>query len=119
MNTGRTAGIGKPFVASRFLLALCGGLAFVSGCAESELPTYYGQSQVPLIGASVNGTDVLAGMFSEEGHTVAFRRSLISSDLESVDAIVWFPNDYACLRPSFASGSTIGSRSIPGEPSYT
>jgi hypothetical protein len=80
-------------------ISLCGALVLIIGCADTDLPTYYGRAQVPLIGASVNGTDVLAGMFSAAGHTVAVRRTLITSDMESVDAVVWFPNDYAVPSP--------------------
>lgn len=99
MKTARTTDIASPRVARRIRAALCGTLLLIAGCAEADLPTYYGQPQIPLIGASVNGTDVLAGMFSAAGHTVAFRRTLITSDMESVDAIVWFPDDYAAPSP--------------------
>lgn len=99
MKTARSTDISNPLVAQCIRAALYGTLVLIAGCAEAVLPTYYGQSQIPLIGASVNGTDVLAGMFSAAGHTVAFRRTLITSDMESVDAIVWFPNDYAAPSP--------------------
>ena len=84
-----------PFVVQPVGAVLCGVLVLIAGCAEADLPTYYGRSQIPLVGASVNGTDVLAGMFTAAGHTVAFRRTLITSEMDSVDAIVWFPDDYA------------------------
>jgi hypothetical protein len=75
------------------LFAIC--LLAVGGCGEPELENYYGRRQLPLVGASVNGTDVLAAMFAEAGHTVAVRRALITSGMESVDTIVWFPDDFA------------------------
>jgi hypothetical protein len=65
-----------------------------SGCTE-PLNTDYGRhNQRPLPG-SVNGTDVLAGMFTEAGHKVSFRRALITSNLENANTIVWFPDDFA------------------------
>jgi hypothetical protein len=74
----------------------CGVLALAAGgCAEHNLDTYYGRRQLPLSGASVNGTDVLAAMFAEAGHTVAARRVLLTSDMEAVNTIVWFPDDLA------------------------
>jgi hypothetical protein len=84
-------------VAVHPLAVALGGLALlISGCASQDLETDYGRRQAaaPLSSASVNGTDVLAGMFSEAGHDVASRRILISSEFKSVDTIVWFPDDY-------------------------
>jgi len=70
-------------------------LAVLAGCREPELDTYYGHQQIPGLSASVNGTDVLASMFEQQGHKVLTRRTLISSQMASVDTIVWFPDDYA------------------------
>jgi hypothetical protein len=72
---------------------LLGGVS-LSGCGLTELPTYYGRQQITLMDASVNGTDVLAGMLEAAGHEVIERRSLITSAMQSIDAIVWFPNDH-------------------------
>jgi hypothetical protein len=99
MKMSHIAAIGYPLGTRPVGALLCGALVLIAGCAETDLPTYYGQSQVTLIGASVNGTNVLAGMFTAAGHTVAVRRTLITSDMESVDAVVWFPNDYAAPSP--------------------
>src|SRR4051812_45252182 len=63
------------------------------GCGQAELPTYYGRRQTTFVDASVNGTDVLAGMLEGAGHEVIDRRNLVTSAMQSVDAIVWFPND--------------------------
>jgi hypothetical protein len=60
-----------------------------------ELQSYYGRHQIPAVSASVNGTDVLAGMFREAGHEVYFRRTLVTSQMEAADTVVWFPDDYA------------------------
>jgi hypothetical protein len=62
---------------------------------NQELPSYYGRHQIPALSASVNGTDVLAGMFREAGHEVYFRRTLVTSQMEAADTVVWFPDDYA------------------------
>jgi hypothetical protein len=68
--------------------------ASLSGCGPAELPTYYGRQQSTFTDASVNGTDVFAGMLEGAGHEVIERRNLITSAMQSIDAIVWFPNDY-------------------------
>jgi hypothetical protein len=76
------------------MLLAWGAVALVSGgCGTSDLETTYGRQQRPLETASVNGTDVLAGMFADTGYEFLSRRTLISSELKSVDTIVWFPND--------------------------
>jgi hypothetical protein len=67
----------------------------VCGCANPELESYYGRHQIPSQSASVNGTDVLAGMFRDAGHQVHFRRTLVTSQMEAADTIVWFPDDFA------------------------
>ena len=65
------------------------------GCMPDSLPDYYGRPQVLTGVVSVNGTDVLAGMFGKAGHEVSFRRVLMSSDMESANTVVWFPDDFA------------------------
>src|SRR6478672_9469215 len=65
----------------------------LAGCGPAELPTYYGRQQTTFLDASVNGTDVFAGMLERAGHEVSERRSLITSAMQSIDAIVWLPND--------------------------
>jgi len=65
----------------------------LAGCGPAELPTYYGRQQTTFLDASVNGTDVFACMLERAGHEVSERRSLITSAMQSIDAIVWFPND--------------------------
>ncbi|MBI3840137.1 MAG: hypothetical protein HY288_19620 [Planctomycetia bacterium] len=73
---------------------MCAHLALLaSGCTE-PLNTSYGRHNERPMPGSVNGTDVLAGMFSEAGHKVAFRRTLITSNLEETSTIVWFPDDF-------------------------
>ncbi len=71
-------------------------LMAVVGCSNRELNTSYGrQQEAPLVdSASVNGTDVLAGMFKQAGHDVARRRVILSGEFEAVDTIVWFPDDF-------------------------
>ncbi|MEX0978303.1 MAG: hypothetical protein WDZ48_05605, partial [Pirellulales bacterium] len=70
-------------------------LTLLCGCMDQELDTYYGRHEIPALSASVNGTDVLAEMFKTAGHDVYFRRTLVTSEMEAADTIVWFPNDYA------------------------
>jgi hypothetical protein len=80
--------------------AACAPVALLlAGCQPGELPTEYGRRQAALAPASVNGTDVLAGMFEAAGHEVFGRRSLITSAMESIDAIVWFPDGFAAPSP--------------------
>ncbi|HEV3024016.1 MAG TPA: hypothetical protein VGX76_16185, partial [Pirellulales bacterium] len=82
-------------LAARSTLSLaCALLLAAGGCADPELDTLYGRQRLPLGWASVNGTDVLAEMFAEARHEVTSRRTLITSDMQSVDAIVWFPDDF-------------------------
>lgn len=83
----RKHGTAVPVVAALFALVVCG--------CNPQLQDYYGQHQIPALSASVNGTDVLAGMFREAGHEVYFRRTLVTSQMEAADTVVWFPNDYA------------------------
>lgn len=73
-------------------------LASTAGCGAPHLDTYYGRDQIGGMSASVNGTDVLQAMFEARGHKVVTRRSLVTKRMESVDTIVWFPDDYAVPR---------------------
>ena len=91
----RKSTIGTERAGSLWIVLACGAVLLAGGCAQEELDTTYGRMRVPLERASVNGTDVLAGMFSAAGHQVASRRTLITSDLASAQTIVWFPDDYA------------------------
>jgi hypothetical protein len=79
----------------RIALVLCAGLGLaIGGCAE-ELDVSYGGLSPRFAPASVNGTDVLAGMFTSAGYEVATRHVLIASNLDTVQTIVWFPDDYS------------------------
>ncbi len=75
-------------------MLLCG----IVGCGPSELETSYGARRQPLEMPSVNGIDVLAEMFRAAGDDVQFRGVLIRSDMRSIDAVVWFPNDFAAPK---------------------
>lgn len=77
------------------LAATLACLVALVGCREPDLDTYYGHQQVTGLTASVNGTDVLASMFEQQGHRVLARCTLMTSQMESIDTIVWFPDDYA------------------------
>ncbi len=57
------------------------------------LDTQYGSSSGNYWPTSINGTDVLATMFSDAGFEVSTRRVLITSSMENVQTIVWFPDD--------------------------
>jgi hypothetical protein len=83
-----------------WLLPALGGLALtVGGCAEQDLETSYGGQRSLLSTASVNGTDVFANLFTAAGHEVDSRRVLITSAMQSVETIVWFPDDFAAPEP--------------------
>ncbi|REK06803.1 MAG: hypothetical protein DWQ37_22445 [Planctomycetota bacterium] len=96
-----TRALARP-LASLAPFARCGiacALLLACGCGFNDgLPTYYGRheigGQTASLKASVNGTDVLAGMFSEAGHNVYFRTSLVTSQMQGADTIVWIPNAY-------------------------
>ncbi|MDZ7616169.1 MAG: hypothetical protein U1E05_04145, partial [Patescibacteria group bacterium] len=69
-------------------------VSLVAGCAD-RLPTEYGRRTGAEGGASVNGTAVLADMFTAAGHRV-FSWSALSPRLqEQADCIVWFPDDFS------------------------
>jgi len=84
-------GVRRPAGRARLLGVLL--VAMCCGCTESQLDTYYGRRQLQMSGASVNGTDVLASMFTAAGHTVSFRRALLTNGMSTVNTIVWVPND--------------------------
>jgi hypothetical protein len=65
------------------------------GCGRDELVTRYGRHRNSGDNASVNGTDVLADMFTAAGHDVHFRRTLVTSEMEAADIVVWFPDTEA------------------------
>ncbi len=62
---------------------------FLSGCGE-DIETRFGSR----MGASVNGTGVLADMLENAGHQVISRSSLSPGLHETADVIVWFPDDF-------------------------
>ncbi|MGD9721945.1 MAG: hypothetical protein AB7O59_10475 [Pirellulales bacterium] len=71
------------------------GLAlFASGCT-SGLDTTYGNSAPSYWSTSINGTDVLAAMFTEAGHEVTSRRIIYTAAMERVQTVVWVPNDFS------------------------
>ncbi len=69
-------------------------LLLLAGCGRDEdLDAVYGKSSGVIGGNSVNGTAVLAELFTQQGHTVIGRRYLTPTVQESADTIVWAPND--------------------------
>ncbi|MEX0866342.1 MAG: hypothetical protein WD030_03220, partial [Pirellulales bacterium] len=69
-------------------------LVLLAGCGRDEdLDAVYGKSSGVIGGNSVNGTAVLAELFTQQGHTVIGRRYLTPTVQESADTIVWAPND--------------------------
>ncbi len=64
----------------------------LGGCAP-EFDSQYGRRTERYWSTSVNGTDVLAAMFADAGFEVSTRRILITSAMDRVQTIVWFPND--------------------------
>lgn len=81
-------------------LLIIAALALEWGCSQQQLPTSYGAQRRRFGGdASVNGTDVFAEMFRQAGHDVVPRRMLITHEMDDVDTIVWFPNDWRPPRP--------------------
>ncbi len=74
--------------------ALAATLLLAAAGCSAELDTQYGRSSGRYQPTSVNGVDVLAGMFTDAGHEVLMRRMLITSSMDNVQTIVWFPNNY-------------------------
>jgi hypothetical protein len=64
----------------------------LAGCSAQFDPTY-GRTSESYINTSVNGTDVLAAMLTEAGFEVSARAILMTSSMQRVETIVWFPND--------------------------
>jgi len=67
------------------------------GCRKSaeNLSTEYGKINGVEGGTSINGTSVLADMFSNRGFRVK-RRSKISPRIEHCQTLVWFPDSHSC-----------------------
>ena len=85
----------------RFLLAaLLISCLIPTGCRKSaqSLSTEYGKIEGVEGGVSLNGTSVLADMFSNRGFRVK-RRSRISPRIERYQTLVWFPDTRACPDP--------------------
>lgn len=82
---------------NRHRAMVCGTLSAVclllAGCGP-EIDTLYGQRKGPLAAKSVNGTAVLADMFTASGHKVSSARRLSPRLEQRADCIVWFPNDF-------------------------
>ena len=75
-------------------LLLLVGLYFLIASARREtLPVVYGKRRGGTAAESVNGTSVLASMFTQAGHKV---RSItrLSPKVHNYQTIVWFPDDY-------------------------
>jgi len=86
----------------RFLLAALLVACWTAvGCQQSDvesLSTEYGKINGVEGGVSLNGTSVLADMFSIRGFRVK-RRSKISPRIERYQTLVWFPDTRACPDP--------------------
>lgn len=67
-------------------------LLAMAGCS-AEFDPRYGRTSESYINTSVNGTDVLAAMLAEAGFEVSSRSILMTSAMQRVETIVWFPND--------------------------
>ena len=73
---------------------LAATLLLAAGGCSNDLDTQYGRSSGRYEPTSVNGLDVLAATFTDAGHQVLMRRVLITSSMDNVQTIVWFPNNY-------------------------
>jgi hypothetical protein len=70
-----------------------------AGCGSRELVVDYGHRGGSPGDQSVNGTAVLAEMFSKAGHEVETRHNLTPS-LEAAQTILWFPDALAPPSPA-------------------
>lgn len=77
------------------LLTAC---LLLAGCGP-RIDVLYGQRRGPGAEKSVNGTGVLAEMFTRSGHKVFSWRRLSPRLSERADAIVWFPDDFEPPTP--------------------
>lgn len=89
----------KPHLSPLGIVA-CNGLAaaLLVGCAPVNLDATYGQRRGAEGGLSVNGTAVLADLFSQAGHRVQVWWRL-SPKLQPADVIVWAPDDFQPPTP--------------------
>lgn len=81
--------------AGPWLILIALSLMALSGCGGGELDSTYGRTSPRYFPTSVNGTDVLAGMFQAAGHEVVTRRMLITSRFAKVQTVVWVPNEFS------------------------
>ncbi len=94
MRTGRWAVWANAQGRAPALAVVVGALwVFAAGCGQ-QIQTEYGQSKGTR-SASVNGTSVLAEMFSQAGHRVSTWRWLSPKLRERADVIVWFGHDFS------------------------
>ncbi len=68
-------------------------LLLLAGCSR-DIETIYGQREGSEASTSVNGTAVLADMFTLAGHRVSSWQMLSPRLQQKADCIVWFPNDF-------------------------
>jgi hypothetical protein len=83
--------LGGLLVAALLLLA--------TGCGDEQIETTYGRRSGMFGKESVNGTAVLAGLFSRAGHRVRAKRVLSTTLMEKADVIVWAPDDFEPPSP--------------------
>jgi hypothetical protein len=73
---------------------LVGLMLFACGCGTRDIERTYGRRRGGEgAGSSINGTDVLANMFREDGLRVSTWTRL-SPRLDTADVIIWFPDDF-------------------------
>jgi hypothetical protein len=75
----------------KMCVALCA--VAIAGCSEG-IETSYGRRSGIVGGDSVNGTAVLARMFTATGHHVTTATKLSPRIYDTADCIVWAPNDF-------------------------
>ncbi len=82
-----------PPLPSALSALLSFGLLLLAGCSR-DIETIYGQREGSEASTSVNGTAVLADMFTLAGHRVSSWQMLSPRLQQKADCIVWFPNDF-------------------------
>ena len=75
--------------------ALAAGAALLASGCVADLDTQYGRSTPRVFSTSINGVDVFAQTFASAGHHVSGRSVIITSAMDRVQTIVWFPDDFA------------------------
>jgi len=92
-STASTRPVWQYVAVAGGLLLLVGLYFLIARGRRETLPVVYGKRRGATAAESVNGTSVLAGMFTQAGHKVRTITRL-SPKAQAYQTIVWFPDDF-------------------------